>query len=698
MDHIARTLPPPVVARLRALRLALLFAAALAALLIVTPRASAVVKAVPTGSGTIMIGAQPRSTSLLDGNGASVKTFANAEGSPVMHSNATYAIYWDPEYGYHGDWQHLIDTFLQNVGSQSGTLSDVYAVNGQYTDKTNQRAAYNSTFHGATVDTKPYPTSGCVDPDTVGSYAEPRAQLDNVACLTNKQLQEELRAVISQNKLQTGMGTIFYLLTPPGVTVCTEAGGSLTSYCSDTLGSPNGFCSYHSAISSTSPVEGNAETILYAVIPWTAGGLGDYHLFDEAPAYECQDGGYNPSSNPIEEPESPPVEQEPNQAAGLGPDGSHDTGLADLIINQVAVEQQNTVTDPLLNAWHDSAGNEATDECRDFFARELGGSVTASPETFAGTLFNQSLSGGNYYLNDAFNLAALKQDYPGIPCLPGATLKPQFTLPNPVNTGEIVGFDGAESDITLDAGEGFGKAGPYLTYPTYSWNFGDGSQTTSSYPPGASPVDMPSVFHSYQYGGTYEVTLTVTDTGGNKASVTNAITVAGEPEPQPSSPPGPATSSTSTTGTTTGASGTTSGAGSSPAKPIPGPVASAAVVSRSLKTVLKKGLVISYSVNEQVAGQFQVLLASSLAKRVGLHGPAATGMAPGSVPSIVIAKAILVTTKGGRNAVKIKFGKKTASKLRKLRSVPLTIRLIVRNASSHSPQTTTVISTVTLSR
>ena len=79
---------------------------------------------------------------------------------------------------------------------------------------------------------------------------------------------------------------------------------------------------------------------------------------------------------------------------------------------------------------------------------------------------------------------------------------------------------------------------------------------------------------------------------------------------------------------------------------------------------LKSGLVISYSVNEQVAGQFQVLLASSVAKRIGLHGPPAIGLAPGSAPSIVIGKAILITTKGGRNTVKIQFGKKTAAKLR----------------------------------
>jgi hypothetical protein len=115
-------------------------------------------------------------------------------------------------------------------------------------------------------------------------------------------------------------------------------------------------------------------------------------------------------------------------------------------------------------------------------------------------------------------------------------------------------------------------------------------------------------------------------------------------------------------------------------------------------SALGKGLVVSYSVNEQVAGQFQVLLADSVANRIGLHGAPATGLPPGSPPSIVIAKAILITTKGGRNTVKILFGKKTAAKLRKLRKVSLTIRLVVRNASSHNPISTTVISTVNLYR
>ncbi len=159
-------------------------------------------------------------------------------------------------------------------------------------------------------------------------------------------------------------------------------------------------------------------TILYGMIPWSAGGRGDYHLTgaDETSAYDCQDGGFyrNPATSVFEqekakeakieskkeEEEHPkneeekeikareeakrealegPHEEEPNQPPEktVGPDGTPDTGLADLIISQIGVQQQNIVTDPLLNGWHDEAGNEVTDECRNFFLEYLGGSAKA---------------------------------------------------------------------------------------------------------------------------------------------------------------------------------------------------------------------------------------------------------------------------------------------------------------------------------
>jgi hypothetical protein len=746
--------------------------------------AGALVASVPTGSGTATIGLQPRETWKLfngsqfvwEGDRPTAATFSNSAGNSVLRSPNTYAIYWDPTDKYHGDWQHLIDVFLQGVGAESGSLGNIFAVDTQYGDKSSPSASYHSVFHGAYTDTDAYPTSGCTDP-------APLAPGEAISCLTDKQVQSELGVFISDHGLQKGMGSVFYLLTPPGVTVCLDK-GTVAGRCSDyKAGSQesyeHSFCSYHSDVSPTNPTDGDANTILYAAIPWTAGGLGDYHLRDETSAYECQDGGFDPSSNPIEEQEKPkvdpeeevakrlsaekkeneeltayeeqfgkevitkaeleakrvefkgrrtkreeveteerekreksegPRQQEPNQD-GLGPDGSYDTGLADLIINQIAVEQQNMVTDPLLDAWKDEAGYEVTDECRNFFASgQVGGSSTANEKTGAGTLSNQTFGGNPYYLNTAFNLAALRLGYPAVPCLGGVNLNPEFTVPNPVNSGETVGFDGMESDITLNSTVSVpsGK----IVYATYKWNFGDGTPEVTGQAPGAPSVNSPgtspcaapweapcaaSTFHSYQYGGTYNVTLTATDVGGNTGSVTKAVTVVGPAPPAPPAPPSPPSGGGSSPATTAGGSGASSSTPGAATKPPSGPVASQAAATHSLSTALSKGLVVNYSVNEQVAGQFQVLLASSVAKRIGLHGTPATGMPPGSAPSIVIGKAILVTTKGGRNSVRIQFGKKTAAKLRKLSKVSLMIRLVVRNSSRGAPSTT-VLSTVTLSR
>jgi hypothetical protein len=62
----------------------------------------------------------------------------------------------------------------------------------------------------------------------------------------------------------------------------------------------------------------------------------------------------------------------------------------------------------------------------------------------------------------------------------------------------------------------------------------------------------------------------------------------------------------------------------------------------------------------------------------------------------VIAKAILVTTKGGHSAVHIQFSRKTDARLAHVHRVSLMLRLIVRNAATSSPATTTVVSTATL--
>ena len=289
-----------------------------------------------------------------------------------------------------------------------------------------------------------------------------------------------------------------------------------------------------------------------------------------------------------------------------------------------------------------------------------------------------------------------------MPCVPEAsTSLPEFTAPNPVNTGDIVGFDGMESNITLNANTSFVGGVPQANYATYAWNFGDGSPEVSGYAPGAPVCSAPwlspcaaSAFHSYQYGGTYNVTLTVTDVGGNKSSATKPITVVGPP------PPSQAAAGSAASGQSTSGQSTQTGAGSASStqtpRIAPNPVATNAIVSHSLANVLRNGLVVRYSVNEQVTGRFEVLLNRTLARHLGISGTPASGLPAGSAQSLVIGKAILVTTKAGRNTVKILFSKRTAARLRGQKKVSLTLRMVVRNASFPTPVSMTLLSAVTL--
>lgn len=699
-------------------------------------------------------GVTPRSTELPTNNPSG---FANAEGHVVVQSSNVYAIYWDPSgYAYHGDWQHLINGFFQNLGVEAdGPSNNGFLVDSQYVDKTNQRGPYKVTFRGAYTDTNPYPApEGCKDP-------APLPDKEAITCLSDGQIQTELKSFISQHTLQTGMNAIFYVLTPPGVTVCLDSGGP-TGHCSDYEASAksyeNSFCSYHNYINPTKAPEGDSSTILYAVVPWIAGGLGDPDLADEVSGYECQDGGWDPTETEGEKLEKAkektaaeeeaikkmnneelakqheketlegPHQQEPNQAKCPTPDSGCDTGLADLIIDQIAVEQQNTTTDPLLKSWQDQIEEgvppsvikktlELMDVCRNEFEITAGGSVAAQDFTYAGTLYNQIVGGGNYYINDTFNLSGIKLGYPGLGCMNGIDLVPQFTAPNTVKVNELVGFDGMESDISMNAGTLYTASGhPQPYYATYSWNFGDGSPVVTGQAPGSPSVNSPgvtpcaepweapcaaSVYHSYQYGGTYDVTLTVTDVGGNTASVTEPVTVDGPPAPLPAPTPAPTPSNTTPGGSPgSGSSGSASGSSggqTGTASSVPAPVVTASIASTSLKNVKSSGIAVRYSVNEQVAGSVQVLLESSVAKRLGIKGPAATGLAKGTPSEIVIGTAVIVTTKAGTGTVHIKFASKTAARLARSHKLKLTLRLVARNASHTHPLTTTTLSTVVLS-
>jgi hypothetical protein len=587
-------------------------------------------------------------------------------GGPVLHASDSYAIYWDPTGAYRGDWKRLIDGYFQAVGADSGTLHDVFALNGQYRDSAGQ-AANQSTFRGAYTDQDPYPVSP----------AENCTEAAAIACLTDKQIRVELQHVIASGSLPGATGPpVYYVLTPPGVTVCTE-GGPSGSCSNPTAGEPaNGICGYHAAINPES-----ATPIVYAVQPWVAGDSGEF-ITSESPiltttlptpdVLACQD---NRSL------------EEPNQLAGLNPFGNWAEGLADVIVNDLSVEQNNIVVDPLLNGWYQSSTQAEQGDMCQWVLGPPPAKMPVVPEedlpANAEILSNQTIDGHSYYLQWAFDSVGLTAGK-GRSCWSGVALEAHFTAPNPVNPGDVVGFDATESDVTLDAHtQGLPADEPFVA-PQYSWNFGDGTEGSG-----------PAVFHSYPAGGTYKVELTVTDSSANRSTHVEYITVgsggsgpgtqrgSGSPSPGPSSSPSPG----------------------GPPKSVVKPVAVDEVLrGQSLMTLLHDGLAVHYSVGEPVAGRVELLLASSVAHKLGLHGASAVGLAPGSVPQTVIGKAIVVTTKGGHSTVRIKLDKRNAKILtrdaalparRRLAKLSLMLRLVVRNVSAGS---TTVSSLLTLRR
>lgn len=741
MNIFARlSLPRPTAPR-NATRL--LIASAVTVLMCVVSVAPA--SAVVEKDGSTTVGLQPVNVgSLHDGpsiNGifdALPESFENPSGHPVLHGSNVFLVYWDPTNHYHADWKTLIDGFVENVNASENAYSDAFAVDEQYTDKSDEPAYNHLIYRGSYTDTTPYPTAGCTDPDPLEESK--RHHIGPLTCLTDTQIRTHLTEFIEQNKLPKGMNSVYYLLTPPGVAVCLDTGtetGHCSTFGTKTESYDNSFCSYHSDINPGGLETGDTNTILYGVIPWTAGGVGDGQLApkDQTEAPECQDGGFNAGAREeYEEPPEPrdaeeqtafeklkpkekeqeenvralkgPHDEEPNQKPCPTADGYCDVGLADLIINQLAVEQQDIVTDPLLNSWKDSAGNEVTDECRNFFAPAPGGSATANEETGAGTLSNQEIAGGSYYLNSAFNLAGERLSFPGVYCLLGITLTPEFNTVSAVGTGETVGFDGGESIITLNAASRYSKSGtPEANYAKMKWNFGDGSSEVTGYAPGSPPCETPwlsecaeSVYHSYKAPGTYTVTLTVTDVGGNTASASHEVTVTGPPAEPAQTPPAPAPPSspavTSTPSVVASAPGGTSASGA----PVPAPVASAYVLSHSLKSTISKGLAVHYQVNEQVAGHVEVLLGQKMAKKLKIHGSLASDLPVGSEPEVVIGTGLVVTLKGGGSTTHVTFTKNAAAALRHIKKVALSLRLIVRNAAVENPATAVVTSAFTLAR
>lgn len=161
-------------------------------------------------------------------------------------------------------------------------------------------------------------------------------------CLTDEQIRAEIARYVEGHGLPRDLTHEYFLLTPPGVEDCIEA-----TACSAGSRIPI-YCAYHGDISVP------AGQIIYANDPYVTGNSG------------CDDG------------------EHPN---GKPSDGALQGGLSH--------EHSESLTDPQLNAWYDSEGNEIGDKCRTGEeASEYGTPLGRAPD---GSRYNQIVNSAFYW-------------------------------------------------------------------------------------------------------------------------------------------------------------------------------------------------------------------------------------------------------------------------------------------------------------
>lgn len=354
-------------------------------------------------------------------------------GGPVMPSHEAFAIFWAPAgYSFPSGYTEGITEYLENVAADSGLSTNVYSVSAQYKGS-NGHASYEDSFGGSVADTHAYPTTS-----TCPAY-EGFNGAEYTACLSDAKLEAEVQTVRVEQGWPSGLEAEYYVVLPPHVGSC--FGTTIASGCFD-----KEFCAYHSY--SSSPATAIYANISYSPEDPTGCGVGEY------------------------------------------PNGTSN-GKIDDSLSSLSHEANESITDPLLNAFYDKKGFENGDECRnssDDYGPALGGT--------SGKLFNESINGAHYYLqqewsNDINNCA--QRVSPATPVIAD---------PGPVAPEELVQFDGSASK----AGAG--------GISSYEWEFGDGA--TGS---GVKPS------HSYAKTGTYTVALTLTDDGGFTYSTSRQVEV-----------------------------------------------------------------------------------------------------------------------------------------------------------------------------
>jgi hypothetical protein len=258
-------------------------------------------------------------------------------GGPVMSSNVNYAFYWAPS-----------GAPAYPAGYQTGVdryLEDLAHDSGGLQNTDSVLTQYGNGG-GEFANYNSQFAGALSDTDPYPANGCSAAAI----CLTDEQIRNEIAGFVGAHKLPADLQHEYFMLTPPGVESCLDA---KEKSCSDGTAHA-GYCAYHGDIS----VEG--AVIVYANDPYVAG-------------LSCD-----------------PGEQHPNENAS---DATIAGGLAH--------EHSESVTDPELNAWFDSKGQEVADKCRTFKTKtEFGEPLGQAPD---GANYNQVINGDEYWFQQEWS-------------------------------------------------------------------------------------------------------------------------------------------------------------------------------------------------------------------------------------------------------------------------------------------------------
>ena len=168
--------------------------------------------------------------------------YLNYSGGPVMPQTHAYVFVWNGS-NYTGSpfgsgsncgfadgsgnyntpcssYVNGVATYFQDLAAASGTHNNSNAVSTQYNDAVGNNVNYNVTYGGTITDTDPFPANGCT-----GSPSP----IPPGRCLTDQQVQNELQSYLHAHGYPAGMTNEYFVLTPPDVASCFDAGGNVCS-------------------------------------------------------------------------------------------------------------------------------------------------------------------------------------------------------------------------------------------------------------------------------------------------------------------------------------------------------------------------------------------------------------------------------------------------------------------------------------